>query len=53
MSKIKCSKYPIEKCKNYESGTYQRCEYCKHNLYHSIESFKNAKDHFIDNKLED
>lgn len=46
MLKIKCSKYPEEKCVNYENRTFKDCKLCIYNMYHSLESINNSKDYF-------
>lgn len=46
MKKVKCSKYPKEKCKYNEDRTFEKCEFCMYNLYHDLESFKAARDYF-------
>lgn len=60
MIKVKCSKYPYEKCEHMENGTYNPCIKCGHNMYQELlwntitfNNFKPVKEELIVNIKDD
>lgn len=48
-NKVKCSKYPKEKCFHCENKVFEPCMFCKHNLYQDIRFRDKLSDFFVPN----